>query len=61
MMRNLMDFSRQLEGQNIVVDAFLDLKDNSIKGQIPRQTDSLILGETPPFGPSVAAPRINAR
>lgn len=47
MMRNLADFTRQLEGQNVVVDAYLDLKDNSIKGQITRQTDYLILGESP--------------
>jgi hypothetical protein len=46
--RALDDFRRTLEGQNIVVDAWIDFSDNSVKGPgLSRQTDYLILGEMP--------------
>jgi hypothetical protein len=42
------DFVRGLERQGIVVDAYLDLKDMTVKGNgISRQTDYLVLGEQP--------------
>lgn len=44
---SLMEFIRNLERQNIIVDAFEDPKDGSMKGQITYQTDYLILGATP--------------
>jgi hypothetical protein len=47
--RALDDFKRSLANQGIVVDAYLDLKDNTIKGEITRQTDFLIRGEPPVF------------
>lgn len=46
--RALKDFVASLENQNIVVDAWIDFTDNSLKGKgITRQTDFLILGEMP--------------
>jgi hypothetical protein len=42
---NLFEFIRNLERQNIVVDAYLNPRDNSIKGQITFRTDYLIVGE----------------
>lgn len=44
---SLMEFMRNLERQNIVVDAYEDPKDGSMKGQITYQTDFLILGGLP--------------
>jgi hypothetical protein len=41
---SLFEFMRNLEQQNIVVDAYLDPKDGTIKGQLTYQTDYLILG-----------------
>jgi hypothetical protein len=42
------EFVRGLERQGIVVDAYLDLKDMTVKGNgINRQTDYLVLGEQP--------------
>jgi hypothetical protein len=41
------EFLRSLNKQNIVVDAFLDLKDTTIKGKMDLKTDYLILGEPP--------------
>jgi hypothetical protein len=52
-MRNLMEFKRILEGQNVVVDAYLDLKENAIQGQITRQTSYLIRGDEPAFDPRI--------
>jgi hypothetical protein len=50
-MRSLQEFKRILENQNIVVDAYLDLEDLSIKGKgITRQTDFLIHGAAPDVG-----------
>jgi hypothetical protein len=44
--RGIQDFIRQLERQGVIVDAYLDPKDYSIRGPgIGVQTDSLILGE----------------
>jgi hypothetical protein len=44
------EFVRNLERQGTVVDAYLDLKDLTIKGNgINRQTDYLVLGEAPSF------------
>jgi hypothetical protein len=48
--RGIQDFVRQLERQGVIVDAWLDPKDYSIRGPgISVQTDSLILGEGPEF------------
>jgi hypothetical protein len=48
--RGIQDFIRQLERQGVIVDAWLDPKDYSIKGPgITVQTDYLILGEGPEF------------
>ena len=44
---SLNEFMRNLEQQNIVVDAYVDPKDGSIKGQLTYQTDYLILGGAP--------------
>ncbi|HEY7326035.1 MAG TPA: hypothetical protein VH592_00240 [Gemmataceae bacterium] len=41
---SLAEFIRNLEQQNIVVDAYVDPKDGSVKGQLTYQTDYLILG-----------------
>jgi hypothetical protein len=46
--RALKDFVASLENQNMVVDAWIDFTDNSLKGKgLSRQTDFLILGEMP--------------
>jgi hypothetical protein len=44
---NLAELRRALERQNVVVDAYLDLKDFSIQGALTLQTDYLILGDGP--------------
>jgi hypothetical protein len=44
---DLFEFMRSLERQNIVVDAYQDPKDGSMKGKITYQTDSLIIGDVP--------------
>jgi hypothetical protein len=49
---SLYEFMRNLERQNIVVDAYLDPKDGSIKGKITLRTDYLILGESMEFSPT---------
>ncbi|HTU88500.1 MAG TPA: hypothetical protein VMF69_00245 [Gemmataceae bacterium] len=41
---SLPEFMRSLERQNIVVDAYVDPRDGSIKGRLTYQTDYLILG-----------------
>ncbi|HXG11239.1 MAG TPA: hypothetical protein VNK04_15885 [Gemmataceae bacterium] len=46
-MRSMLEFIRTLENQGVVVDAYLDLRDNTIKGQITRLTEFLVLGELP--------------
>lgn len=46
----LYEFMRNLERQNIVVDAYLDPKDAAMKGKISYQTDYLILGGEPVAG-----------
>jgi hypothetical protein len=38
---------RNLKRQNIVVDAYLDVHDASVHGEITRQTNYFIMGETP--------------
>jgi hypothetical protein len=47
---SLMEFMRNLERQNVVVDAYEDPKDGSMKGQITYQTDFLVLGGLPARG-----------
>lgn len=47
---SLFEFMRNLERQNIVVDAYEDPKDGGMKGQITYQTDFLILGGLPDRG-----------
>jgi hypothetical protein len=42
---SLYEFMRNLERQNIVVDAYEDPKDGSMKGQINYRTDYLIVGD----------------
>lgn len=44
---HLEEFMRNLQRQNVVVDAYLDPKTNLPKGEITRQTDLLIEGITP--------------
>jgi predicted nucleic acid-binding Zn-ribbon protein len=44
---SLQEFMRTLERQNIVVDAYLNPKDGTMKGKITFQTDYLILGDLP--------------
>jgi phage host-nuclease inhibitor protein Gam len=48
-MRSLLEFKRTLEEQGIVVDAYLDLREGVVKGEITRQTDFLIEGDAPGF------------
>lgn len=48
---NLYEFMRSLERQNIVVDAYLDPKDATMKGKVTFRTDFLILGELPDLAP----------
>ncbi len=43
----LAEFMRELKRQDIEVDAYLDLKEATTKGEITRNTDFLILGEQP--------------
>jgi hypothetical protein len=43
----LADFTRLLDKQNMVVDAYIDLRDGEIHGKITVQTDYLILGSGP--------------
>lgn len=48
--RALQEFIRTLENQNIIVDAWLDPEDLSLKGKgLTRQTDFLVVGDTPEF------------
>jgi predicted nucleic acid-binding Zn-ribbon protein len=47
---SLPEFIRNLERQNIVVDAYLEPSDGQIKGQLTYQTDYLILGGVPERG-----------
>ncbi|GIW80601.1 MAG: hypothetical protein KatS3mg105_2408 [Gemmatales bacterium] len=46
---NTPEFIRNLEKQNIIVDGYLDLRDDSlpIRGKMTYQTDFLVLGEMP--------------
>jgi hypothetical protein len=45
---DIAEFLRTLEGQGIIVDAWLDLKDQTVKGKgMNRQTDYLVLGYRP--------------
>jgi hypothetical protein len=45
---NTQEFLRNLERQGIIIDAYLDLRDLTVKGKgIDRQTDFLILGVAP--------------
>ncbi|MHB1423475.1 MAG: hypothetical protein ACYC3I_09835 [Gemmataceae bacterium] len=49
---SLFEFMRNLERQNIVVDAYLNPKDAAVKGQITFRTDYLIVGGFPDSGGS---------
>jgi hypothetical protein len=44
---DLPDFLRILQQQNVIVDAYLDMKSLKVNGEITRQTDYLILGKGP--------------
>jgi hypothetical protein len=44
---DISEFMRTLEQQNVIVDAYLDMKTNTRKGEVTRQTDLLILGTVP--------------
>jgi hypothetical protein len=60
------EFIRNLQQQGVIVDAYLDLKDITVKGKgIDRQTDYLILGPVPDFAGSDQAkeddPRVKHR
>lgn len=46
-MRKVDDFRRSLERQGMIVDAYLDLRDMKVKGQVTIETDYLIVGEYP--------------
>ncbi len=45
----LSEFLRTLEKNRVVVDAYQDLREVTVKGQVTRQTDYLILGDVPNF------------
>jgi hypothetical protein len=55
------EFMRALTKQNIVVDAYLDLKDATVKGKIDLKTDYLILGDQPEFSANTALREGDAR
>lgn len=44
---SLSEFIRNLERQNVVVDAYVDPKDGTVKGQVTFRTDYLIIGDNP--------------
>src|SRR5207248_6312787 len=46
------EFMRALRRQNIVIDAYLDLKDATVKGKMDHKTDYFILGEQPDLNSS---------
>jgi hypothetical protein len=46
---SLYEFMRNLDRQNIVVDAYLDPKDYQVKGKVTVRTDYLIIGESVEF------------
>jgi hypothetical protein len=59
---NTQEFIRALKRENVVVDAWMDMKtlklrkpDSDAPGEITRQTDMLILGKYPDFGSSAKA------
>jgi hypothetical protein len=43
------ELMRALQKQNVVVDAYLDLKEATVKGKMTLKTDYLIVGEPPEF------------
>ena len=47
--RALREFMRSLERQGVVVDAYVDLRDQTVKGQMTLKTDYFILGEGPSY------------
>ncbi len=55
------EFMRALTKQNIVVDAYLDLKDATVKGKIDLKTDYLVVGDQPEFGANTALREGDAR
>jgi hypothetical protein len=50
---NTQEFLRQLKLQNVVVDAWLDMKSLKMTGEVTRQTDLLVVGGYPDFGTGV--------
>jgi hypothetical protein len=46
-MRNLQTFMGSLQRQGVIVDAYVDLTDGSVKGDITNKTRYLIRGEIP--------------
>jgi hypothetical protein len=48
------EFIRSLERQGIVVDAYLDLKDGTVKGTMSLETSYLVLGDQADIDPSLA-------
>ncbi len=57
---SLYEFMRTLERQNIVVDAYQDPKEGTMKGQITYRTDYLILGD-PPAASGVKADEVDKK
>jgi hypothetical protein len=55
------ELKRALEKQNVVVDAYLDLRDATIKGKMSVKTDYLILGEQPGFDANAVVREGDAR
>ena len=47
--RNLTEFIKNLEKQNIVVDAYVNLKDGTTRGEITLKTNYLVLGDQAEF------------
>jgi hypothetical protein len=46
--RRLLEFKRSLETQGMVVDAYIDLVNPKIQGEVTLDTDYLIVGDVPP-------------
>jgi hypothetical protein len=49
---DLQEFMRNLERQNIVIDAYLDLKKRTIVGAVKQETSYMIVGDEPAFDTS---------
>jgi hypothetical protein len=55
------ELKRVLSRQNVVVDAYLDLRDATIKGTMTHKTDYLILGDQPEFNANTTFKEGDAR